>query len=391
MANRPSQENLSDALRLKAEQLGLELFGITTPTPPQHIEVYESWLEQQRHGNMSYLATERARLMRANPLALAPSARSILVVGLRYPSPHLLPPPTAQHPQGRVASYAWGVDYHAIIPQQLEALIQELEYLLGQPLRARIYSDTGPILERDLAQRAGLGWIGKNTCLIHPRKGSYFLLGEAFIEAELPPSNAFNTDHCGSCRRCIEACPTQCILPDRTLDASRCISYLTIENKSEIPPSLRPAVGTWVFGCDICQMVCPWNLRFARPDPSPAFILQRELAFPNLIEEIRLSPPAFKAKYAQTPVARAKRRGFLRNVAVALGNAADPGTDRILGRVLREETEPLVRAHVAWALGRINTPHSRLALERAQASEPDVTVQREIQAALAQNDRESAL
>ncbi|MGB9897774.1 tRNA epoxyqueuosine(34) reductase QueG [Thermanaerothrix sp.] len=382
----PNPEYLIEALRFKAEQLGLELLGITQPTTPPHVTTYETWVKQGRYAQMDYMATERNRYLRMHPEAIMAEARALLVVGMRYPNPQAIPPPPSPYPFGRIASYAWGKDYHYIIPELLKELLKELEAWLSAPILARIYTDTGPILERDFAQKAGLGWIGKNTCLIHPRKGSYFLLGEAFINAPLPPTPPFTTDHCGSCRRCIEACPTQCILPDRTLDAGRCISYLTIENKGPIPRDLRSSIGNWVFGCDVCQMVCPWNVRFALSEGSPAFAMRPDIAFPNLIDELSLSPMDFKARYGNTPVMRARRRGYLRNIAVALGNSADPDSAPHLGLTLKNEPEPLVRAHAAWALGRIKTRLARKHLSEALQREPDPDVQIEIKAALEDTD-----
>ncbi|HSK88303.1 MAG TPA: tRNA epoxyqueuosine(34) reductase QueG, partial [Anaerolineales bacterium] len=203
--------------------------------------------------------------------------------------------------------------------------------------------------ERDLAQRAGIGWIGKNTCLIHPRQGSYFLLSEILLDLALEPDPPFVTDHCGTCRRCIEACPTDCILPDRTLDARRCISYLTIELKEEIPTELRDKMGNWVFGCDICQMVCPWN-RFAG-EGDTSFGDQDPLH--SLSEELVISTPEFNQRFQRSPVKRAKRRGYLRNVAVALGNMGDLHELPVLQNALHHD-EPLVREHVKWAIEKIN-------------------------------------
>lgn len=372
---------IKDDVQAEAFHLGFSLFGVTRPETPPTYPVYQRWLEQGRHGSMGYLATERARERRALPRLILPGARSILSLGIRYPSPSEAPDAPPGLPSGRVAAYAWGEDYHAVIPPRLEALMERIGALLGKKPAWRGYTDTGPILERDCAQQAGLGWMGKNTCLISPRAGSYFLLAEVLLEAEIEPDAPFQSDHCGSCRRCIEACPTGCILEDRTIDARRCISYLTIENKAEIPPGLRRQVGNWIFGCDICQAVCPWNIRFAAPQSEPAFAPRPGLPHPLLVEELQLSPPSFNRKFRLSPVKRAKRRGYLRNVAVALGNARDPATVTALDRVMASEPEPLVRAHAAWALGQINTPNARAALERARKREQDPAVKNEIDAA----------
>jgi epoxyqueuosine reductase len=225
--------------------------------------------------------------------------------------------------------------------------------MVRRPIKNRWYTDTGPILERDLAQRAGLGWIGKNTCLIHPQHGSYFLLSEILLDLELEPDPPFVSDHCGTCTRCIEACPTDCILPDRTIDATRCISYLTIELKDDIPLELRDKLGDWVFGCDICQQVCPWN-RFAG-EADPAF--DSKTPPRSLTEELTLTPQAFNQRFKRTPVKRAKRRGYLRNVAVALGNTGDMHALPVLQNVLNDE-EPLIREHAQWAIQQIEKRNS---------------------------------
>jgi epoxyqueuosine reductase len=281
-----------------------------------------------------------------------------------------------------VASYAWGIDYHEIIPPLLLELVESLQKHLGRQVRSRSYTDTGPILERDFAQQAGLGWAGKNTCLIDPRRGSYFLIGETFLDVEIEPDPPFPTDHCGTCRRCIEACPTGAIREDRTIDSGRCISYLTIENKGPIPPDLRPAMGDWVFGCDICQEVCPWNLRFSTPEGHPELKPDMATARPVLREALSLVPQRFNQKFRRSPIRRAKRRGYLRNAAVALGNQRDTAAVPALANTIENEPEPLVRGHAAWALGRMGTPQARRVLEKAAKSEPDPTVTDEIKQAL---------
>jgi epoxyqueuosine reductase len=230
----------------------------------------------------------------------------------------------------------------------MKELVQFIEQQVGGPVANRWYTDTGPILERDLAQRAGIGWIGRNTCLIHPRHGSYFLLSEIFLDLPLEPDLPFTTDHCGSCRRCIEACPTDCILADRTLDARRCISYLTIELKDDIPEELRGRIGNWVFGCDVCQQVCPWN-RFAGEGDS-AF--KGETLSSALTDELSISAQEFNRRFKGRPIKRAKRRGYLRNVAVALGNTAGRHVLPVLQNSLSHE-EPMVREHAQWAIEQI--------------------------------------
>ncbi len=374
--------SLSELIKAETERLGFTLCGVATPTPPAHYPVYDQWVRAGFHAGMSYLATEQARRRRANPGLLLPNSTTILVAAMRYYSPLAIPAGPSADALGRVAAYAWGEDYHEVIPPRLEELACLIEKSLGRPVRRRVYSDTGPVLEHDLAQLAGLGWTGKNTCTISPRQGSFFLIGEVFLDATIEPSQPMVTDHCGSCRRCVEACPTQAIRPDRTIDAVRCIAYQTIENKGVIPRPLRSKMGEWIFGCDICQMVCPWNLRFSSSDGHPAFSPRPGLPRPILRQELALSPEAFNLKFRRSPVKRAKRRGYLRNVATALGNLRDPASIPYLVQVLENEPEPLVRGHSAWALGRFDARLARQALDKALKRETDPFVLDEVRTAI---------
>ena len=360
-------KDLKEKIVAKSRELGFTLAGVTTPEPPPHYSTFESWLAYDHHGTMNYLATETSRARRADPLEILPECKSILVLATPYmsPSPTRAPVENRDYSersasedearrgargegQARIASYAWGSDYHDILPARMKELVNFIEQQVGGPIKNRYYTDTGPILERDLAQRAGIGWIGKNTCLINPKQGSYFLLSEILLDLELEPDLPFVTDHCGTCTRCITACPTQCILPDRTIDARRCISYLTIELKDDIPNELRPLMGDWVFGCDVCQMVCPWN-RFAVEGDS---VFGDHNPLPSLTDELTLTPQEFNQRFKQTPIKRAKRRGYLRNVAVALGNIGDLHALPVLNQTL-EDPEPMVREHGKWAMEEI--------------------------------------
>jgi epoxyqueuosine reductase len=340
---------LAQALKEKARQLGFTLAGITNPATPEHFGVFQRWLDANHHGEMAYLADKTAIERRADPQQILPECRSILVLGIPYSNPSLTTAVNGPPPHGRVGAYAWGADYHIVLPERLQTLVAFLEEQVGHSIPNRWYTDTGPILERDLATRAGLGWIGKNTCLINPESGSYFLLAEILLGIDLPLDSPFTSDHCGSCTRCIDACPTDCILPDRTIDSRRCISYLTIENKTQIPEGLRAPIGEWVFGCDICQMVCPWNIRFSPETGDPAFAPRPGVANPSLAAELALTPKEFNKKFKDSPVKRAKRRGYLRNVAVAAANSGQ----KIVLPMLRStvgDHEPLVREHAAWAV-----------------------------------------
>jgi epoxyqueuosine reductase len=373
---------MADALpernaRLKAEarRLGFDLVGVTTPDSPPHLDVYERWLAAGRHGEMAYMATERARQRRADPRRILPGCRSIVVVGM-----NCLPdarPDLSAHPM-RIAAYARGQDYHGLMLERIEALGRFLQAEAREPVAYRAYVDTGPLLERELAQRAGLGWVGKNTCLINPSHGSHFLLGELLVTLALERDAPFEADRCGSCTRCLDACPTACILPDRTLDARRCISYLTIELRGAIPEDLRPEIGDWLFGCDICQQVCPWNLRFAGPTLDPAFRPRAELVDPQASRFLSLSEAGFLHEFEGSPLLRPGRRGMGRNAAVAAGNRGDRSTVPALASALAYDPEPLVRGHAAWGLGRIGSPEARHALEQAAILEADPAVSAEI-------------
>ena len=346
---------LEQAIKEEARRLGFVLAGVTTPDPPPHALVFETWLGKGMHGSMSYLSQARSRLCRGDPRELMADCRSILVLAVPYFNPNRPAEARREHRTGgswgRVAAYAWGRDYHEVLPTRLRTLVDYIQQKAGKPVAARYYTDTGPILERDLAQRAGLGWIGKNTCLINPRLGSYLLLAEILLDLELMPDPPIATDHCGSCSRCIEACPTGCILENRTIDARRCISYLTIEIRDAMPIELRPAVGDWVFGCDVCQMVCPWN-RFAPERGDEAFAPRHRQASPALAQDLRLSPEEYSEEFKGTAIRRAKHVGYLRNLAVAAGNIADPLVLPAL-RAAGDLSAAIIREHVAWAIQQI--------------------------------------
>jgi epoxyqueuosine reductase len=360
------------ALKAEAQRLGFLLCGITTPEPPPHLAQYKDWLAAGRHADMHYLDTARAVEGRASPSKLLPGCQSIIVLAAPYPAP------SAQIKTGQIAAYARSTDYHNVFPPRLEALADWITRRANQPINWRAFTDTAPILEKDLAQRAGLGWIGKNSCLIHPQLGSYLLLAELFLDLTLHPDLPFSADRCGSCRRCIDACPTGCIRLDRTLDASHCLSYLTIENKGTIPPELRHAVADHVFGCDVCQTVCPWNQKVHISPAQTLFPPLQGLQHTLMTEDFQMDKSTFLNRFRHTPVIRAKRSGFLRNIAVALGNAARPENVPALAACLQSDPDPLLRAHAAWALGQHPFPDARSVLQASLAIESDPSVLKEI-------------
>ncbi len=329
---------LKDRIKTKARQLGFISAGVTSCDPPAHYNIFQAWLKDGKHADMHYLENEK----RAAPKLILPECKSILVLALPYS-----PISNLQSPF-RVAAYALGEDYHNIIPPKLKQIVEFIEEQVGHAIPNRYYTDTGPILERELAARAGLGWVGKNSMLIHPKHGSTFFLAEILLGIELEPDDDIITDHCGTCTRCITTCPTQCILPNRTIDSRRCISYLTIENKGSIPEDLRPQIGNWIFGCDICQQACPWN-RFSAPADSSLAPTSADLIQPA---DLTLAPVGFNRRFKRSPIQRAKRRGLLRSLAVALGNKRDKIHLPVLQKAAMDD-EPLIREHAQWAIQKI--------------------------------------
>jgi epoxyqueuosine reductase len=310
----------TERIKHKAHEIGFNLVGVAEAGLSQSHHRYVDWLARGYHGAMNYLARPDAITRRSNVHELLPEARSIIAVGMNYYSP-----PLSRTREGSgvgvVARYAWGDDYHEVIADRLEQLVAFIAAETSHPIKHKICVDTSAMLEREWAVRAGLGWIGKNTMLIHPRAGSWFLLGELLLDLELEYDAPFAADYCGTCTRCAEACPTQCILSDHNLDASRCIAYLTIELRGEPPRSadLCERMGDWVFGCDVCQQVCPWN-RFARPTSEPAFAPRH--ATLDLRELAEMDDETFRARFAHSAIRRAKREGMARNASIVTTNQA---------------------------------------------------------------------
>jgi epoxyqueuosine reductase len=357
---------LSQRIKEKAYELGFDLIGVAPADRAPHAEAYRRWLADAYHGQMQWLARSPHR--REDPRQVMPEAQSVVVVGLSY---FVLDPPTGlwlDPSRGRIARYAWGLDYHDLMLPRLRQLGDFIEKESRQTLNQRAYVDTGPILERDFAAWAGLGFIGKNTLLINPRMGSYLFLGEILLDLELdyddpapdggaschidPPGASKRVGACGNCTRCLAICPTHALPAPYILDSNLCISYLTIELKEAIPVELRPLLGNWIFGCDECQEICPWVRRYSRPPREPFLKYNPEWVAPKLIDLIRLDDAAFRARFKGTPLQRAKRRGLLRNVAVALGNWGNPQALPVLEQALNDP-EPLIREHAAWAIEQI--------------------------------------
>jgi epoxyqueuosine reductase len=336
-------------IEAQAYALGFDLVGITMLGPVATAPAFDAWVAAGRAGEMHYLP--RGAEKRRDTRLPYDGATSAIVVGMSY---------GGAEPAGPVARYARGDDYHDLMVEKLNALHAWLGEQLGAPVRGKAYVDTGPILERDLARRAGLGWFGKNTNLINPRIGSFFFLGALLVELELPSSEPFEADRCGSCTRCLDACPTDALVAPRELDATRCISYLTIELKGAIPEELRGALGDLLYGCDICQEVCPWNEKFATALAAGSPFAPREALGGAALKDARtlarellaMTQEEFATAFRGSPMKRAKLRGLKRNAAVALGNAGSAEDVDVLTRAL-DDAEPLVREHAAWALKRM--------------------------------------
>ena len=367
-----------------ALDLGFDLVGFAPAGPAPDAQAFLDWLRAGLHGDMHYLAREPAR--RLDPQLVLPGVRTVMMVGASYDTlsvPHdILRDPS----RGRIARYAWGADYHDVLTPRLRELGERLAQL------SRAYVDTGPVLERAWAQAAGLGFIGRNTCLINASRGSFLFLGAVLLGEEIldehleirdqrleivnspsitrqpsvaqspianpqtpnPKSKIQNRQlGCGHCTRCLNACPTQAFQAPGVLDARRCISYLTIELKGTIPPELRPHMGNWIFGCDVCQDVCPYVRQFSSPTQFAAFYPRDvDRAAPPLLDLLGMDRAAFNARFKGTPLLRAKRRGVLRNACIAAGNWGSPQTLPLLEKLLHDE-EPLLHEHAAWAIARI--------------------------------------
>jgi epoxyqueuosine reductase len=334
---------LESRLKAQAYGLGFDLAGVATLGPVETAAKFDAWIAHGYAGEMSYL--EQHADVRHDSSKAEPGMRSALVVAMNY---------GGAAPDGPVARYARGDDYHRLMWDKLETLGTWLHGEIGG--RHRAYVDTAPILERDLARRAGLGWVGKNTNLLNPKLGSFFFLGALFTEAELRADDPFVSDHCGTCTACLDACPTDAFVEARMLDATRCISYLTIELRSDIPEPLREPIGGLLYGCDICQSVCPWNEKFARAATEPAFapraVLDGKDARTLARELLAMDDAAYAVAFRGSAMKRAKRRGLARNAAVVLGNVG-VACDLPALRNAVAGADPLVASHAEWAIDRI--------------------------------------
>lgn len=368
----------SDRLKSKAIELGFNIVGITRAQPSPSLKAYFAWIEAEMHGKMGYMARPDRQARRQDLNVILPNAQSMILVGLDY---RTLPVPDDilhDPSRGRIASYAWGADYHDIMTPRLEQFAEWLRNETGIDINHRVYVDTGAILERSHAQQAGMGFIGKNTMLINPRHGSYFFLGEILTDLQF---DAYDTPHkatmCGNCTRCLVACPTDAFPEPYVLDAKRCISYLTIEHKGWIDHTLRPLIGNWVYGCDICQDVCPWQ-RFSIPTDEQTFYpADMNYTAPKLLDLLQLTTDTFREQYQHSPIYRIRRHRLVRNACIAVGNWGDQIAIPYLETLLDDE-HPIVRGHSAWALAQITDATKRLKsqLEREQDQDVKTDIER---------------
>jgi epoxyqueuosine reductase len=351
------QQELAEAVKAKARALGFDLVGITGAEPSVFAEAYRDWVLRGYAGEMDYLTRDLHR--RLDPRELLADARSIIVVGMNYYTDADEGPGTPVEKdleRATFARYARGDDYHEVMTTRLRTLLAFLQAEAGEGAEGRVYVDTGPLLEREVAQRAGLGWFGKNTMLINTWRGSYFFLGEIVTNVALAVDEPARGG-CGTCTRCLDACPTGAFVAPYVLDSRRCLSYLTIELKGSLPEDLRPALaeaGSRVFGCDICQEVCPFNQRRSVPTPEPAFQPRAVTANSRLVDLLLLSEEEFREKFRKSPVKRAKWRGLLRNVAAALSASDDSNSEQALEKAL-DHPELLVQEQARLSLAAIKT------------------------------------
>ncbi len=371
--------SFTEKIKTYAKSLGFDLVGVSpaeVPSPDRK-KFFLQWLEKGSAGEMNYLKKNAEK--RIDPRLVLPRAQSIISVGMNYFTDIPLRATFLEKGKGWISRYAWGDDYHDHLKEKLLKLLAFIKSESRKPVEGKVYVDTGPVLEREVGGRAGLGWQGKNTNLISRKIGSWFFLGEILLDVELTYDEPI-PDFCGTCNRCIEACPTGAITEPYVLDPRRCISYLTIELKDNIPVESRPLLGNHIFGCDICQDVCPWN-RKAPATSETSFLPREGLVAPSLLSLLRLGEEEFRTFFKKNPIKRVKRKGFLRNVVVALGNSRDPDLAKPLELALKDP-EPLIRSHAVWALGQLGGSKAQQVLERALSSEVNPQVIEEIKRAL---------
>ena len=358
-----SRAELKQRLVSFAREIGFDSCRVAACGSAPHAEAFRNWLNEDGHGEMGYM--ERGEEKRCDPKKVLPDARSIVVLAKNYFQGGAVHRNAATAKTGRIARYAWGDDYHDLIERGLDKIDEFLREFGGQQ---KCYVDTGPVLERDHAAEAGIGWHGKSTMLIDEQLGTWFFLAEVLTTLELPPDEPV-PDRCGTCERCIKACPTGAITAPHRLDARRCISYLTIELKGSIPLELRPLIGNRIFGCDDCLDACPWN-RFAQVSREAAFSARPSTVGMPLRDYLSLSDDEFRVLFRNSPIKRIKRRGFLRNVCIALGNVGDLSDLAALERATAD-SERLIAEHAKWAIHQIRSRHG-ISPSQAHSARPQL-------------------
>ena len=369
----------AENIKHKAIELGFNLFGITPAKPSPTLSAYLRWINNGMHGEMGYLARPDRIKRRQDLSQVMPSAQTLIFVGLDYRSQFADDEELNDPSRGRIASYAWGLDYHKVIELRLQMLTEWIGEQSSNKVNQKIYVDTGAILERSHAQQAGMGFIGKNTMLIHPRRGSYFFIGEIVTSLEFDDYNEPHRETmCGTCTRCLNACPTDAFPEPYVLDSRKCISYHTIENKGWIDRDLRSGFGNWIFGCDICQDVCPFQ-RFATDTDEVAFMaFDLDRIAPKLVDILALTEDAFQEQYRRTPIERIKRERLIRNACIAVGNWGNKQSIPYLIQLLYDESA-LIRGHASWALWQTMGLDSSKLLTDLYHREEDDTVRAEIE------------
>lgn len=362
-------------IKTAASEMGFEVTGITSVEPLERADIaFKDWCAKGYAAGMVYMT--RKPELNGRPRSLVPYAQSLITLAVDYGV--AAPRFEHEHRYGRVARYAWGLDYHDVVKPRLRALVGRIKEIAGREIHARCFVDAVPLLERAVAARAGLGFFGKNTNLLQPRSGSWFFLAEILLDLELPADNREIKVSCGSCRRCIEACPTDAFPAPYVLDSRKCISYMTIENKGAIPRELRGSVGDWVFGCDVCQDVCPFN-RFSSDARWPEFHPEAGVGPRlDLVEVLSIATDeAFRARFRGTPLTRPRRRGLLRNAAVVAANVGASAAVPSLADRVENDIEPLIRSHSLWALSQLDPKRARAMAERLVKVDSDDLVREE--------------
>ena len=350
MIGKEEIKSLTLSIKGKALKLGFDLIGISPIAEFPENQKYKEWLSKGYEGEMYYMARDPEK--RADVRNTVPSAKSVISCVVNYNTDVPYSMEFEDNKRGWISRYAWGEDYHDVIRGKLKLLLDHINEMLPEGFNHRFYVDTGPVLEKVFAKYSGIGWIGKNTCLINQDIGSWIFVGEIITDLELEYDNPA-VDRCGTCTRCLDSCPTNAFPEPYVIDSNRCISYLTIELKGDISPALRDGMGNNIFGCDICQDVCPWNKK-AEVKNNKEFIPRDGLINPLLSELLDLDEEEFRNKFKKSPIKRAKRKGFLRNVLIAMGNSGDNDNIPRLKKFLQKEKEPLLKRHAMWAISKIS-------------------------------------